>query len=148
MKICIVVAEYYKDISDNLVYGATKEINKRTNNSTHLIRVPGTFEIPVVIAKNIKKFDAFIALGCVIKGDTPHFDYICSSVTNSIMYISIKNKKPIGFGILTCLNKKQALLRSDPHKKNKGKEAALAIFSVHNSKWYKKKYLTQIQEYW
>ncbi len=134
MKICIVVAEYYKDISDNLVYGATKEINKKANNSTHLIRVPGTFEIPVVISKNIKKFDAFIALGCVIKGDTPHFDYICSSVTNSIMYMSVKNKKPIGFGILTCLNKKQALLRSDPHKKNKGKEAALAIFSVHNSK--------------
>ena len=134
MKICIVVAEYYKDISDNLVYGATKEINKKANNSTHLIRVPGTFEIPVVISKNIKKFDAFIALGCVIKGDTPHFDYICSSVTNSIMYMSVKNKKPIGFGILTCLNKKQALLRSDRHRKNKGKEAALAIFSVHNSK--------------
>ena len=134
MKICIVVAEYYKDISDNLVYGATKEINKKVNNSTHLIRVPGTFEIPVVISKNIKKFDAFIALGCVIKGDTPHFDYICSSVTNSIMYMSVKNKKPIGFGILTCLNKKQALLRSNPHRKNKGKEAALAIFSVHNSK--------------
>ena len=134
MKICIVVAEYYKDISDNLVYCATKEINKKANNSTHLIRVPGTFEIPVVISKNIKKFDAFIALGCVIKGDTPHFDYICSSVTNSIMYMSVKNKKPIGFGILTCLNKKQALLRSDPHRKNKGKEAALAIFSVHNSK--------------
>ena len=134
MKICIVVAEYYKDVSDNLVYGATKEINKKANNSTHLIRVAGTFEIPVVISKNIKKFDAFIALGCVIKGDTPHFDYICSSVTNSIMYMSVKNKKPIGFGILICLNKKQALLRSDPHRKNKGKEAALAMFSVHNSK--------------
>lgn len=134
MKICIVAANYYKDISDNLIYGATKEIKKKPNNSIHIIRVPGTFEIPTVISKNIKKFDAFIALGCVIKGETPHFHYICSSVTNAIMYISVKNKKPIGYGVLTCLNKKQALLRSDPHKKNKGKEAASAIFSIHKSK--------------
>ena len=134
MKICIVAASYYKDISENLIYGATKEIKKKVNNSIHLIRVPGTFEIPIVISKNIKKFDAFIALGCVIKGETPHFHYICSSVTNAIMYMSVKNKKPIGYGILTCLNKKQALLRSDPRKKNKGKEAALAIFSVHRNK--------------
>ena len=134
MKICIVAASYYKDISENLIYGATKEINKKANNSIHLIKVPGTFEIPVVISKNIKKFDAFIALGCVIKGETPHFHYICSSVTNALIHMSVKNKKPIGYGILTCLNRKQALTRSDPRKKNKGKEAALAIFSVLSNK--------------
>ena len=122
MKICIVAAEYYKDISENLIYGATKEINKKVNNSIHLIKVSGTFEIPVVISKNIKKFDAFIALGCVIKGETPHFDYICSSVTNALMSMSVKNKKPIGYGILTCLNKKQASTRSDPRKKTKVKK--------------------------
>ena len=131
-KILIILAKFYKDLSKNLIFGAKEKLNGKAN--IKIIEVPGSFEIPVVISKNIKKFDGFIALGCVIKGDTPHFDYICSSVTNSIMYMSVKNKKPIGFGILTCLNKKQALLRSNPHRKNKGKEAALAIFSVHNSK--------------
>ena len=70
-----------------------------------IIPVPGVFEIPVVIAKNIKKYDGFIALGCVIKGETPHFDFISSAATDAIMKISIQNKKPIGNGIITCLNK-------------------------------------------
>ena len=96
------------------------------------ITVPGVFEIPVVIARNIKKFDAFIALGCVIKGQTPHFDYICSAVTNGIMDISITHKKPIGYGILTCLNKKQALERANPkqEKLGKGGEAAEAVIKI------------------
>jgi 6,7-dimethyl-8-ribityllumazine synthase len=96
------------------------------------ITVPGVFEIPTVIARNIKKFDAFIALGCVIKGQTPHFDYICSAVTNGIMDISITHKKPIGYGILTCLNKKQALERANPKQKNLGKggEAAEAVIKI------------------
>ena len=131
-KILIVLANYYEDISSSLLNSAKLTIPK--NYSTKVVKVPGVFEIPVVISKNIKKYDAFIALGCVIKGETPHFDYICSSVTNALMCMSVKNKKPIGYGILTCLNKKQALTRSDPRKKNKGKEAALAIFSVLSNK--------------
>ena len=134
-----VVASKFNDfIVNRLVSAAIDTLIKKGADAgdIEVVRVPGAFEIPLALKKlaNSKRYDALIALGCVIRGDTPHFDYICSSVTNSIMYISIKNKKPIGFGILTCLNKKQALLRSDPHKKNKGKEAALAIFSVHNSK--------------
>ena len=85
----------------------------------------GVFEIPVTISKNIKKYDAFIALGCVIKGQTPHFDFISSAATNAIMDLSINFKKPIGNGILTCLSMKQAKAR-----KRKGAEAANAVISV------------------
>ena len=89
------------------------------------IKVPGVFEIPVTISKNIKKYDAFIALGCVIKGQTPHFDFISQASTNAIMGISVNNKKPIGNGIITCLNMKQAKAR-----KRKGAEAAKAVISI------------------
>ena len=83
------------------------------------------FEITVIISRNIKKFDGFIAIGCVIKGKTAHFDLISKSVIDAIMHISIDNKKPVGNCILTCFNYKQALAR-----KNKGKEAALALNSI------------------
>ena len=94
-----------------------------------IIEVPGVFEIPVVISKNIKKYDAFIALGCVVKGETPHFDFISQATTNAIMKLSIENKKPIGNGIITCLNSKQAIAR-----KRKGAEATKAVISVLSQK--------------
>ena len=121
-KILIVVSDYYEDISSSLTKAAK---NKLSNFSTKIIKVPGVFEVPVTIAKNIKKYDAFIALGCVIKGETPHFDYISSATTQSIMKLSVDNRKPIGNGIITCLNMRQARARG-----KKGKEAALAVISV------------------
>ena len=121
-KILIVVADYYKDISFSLLNNANKKLKKF---SVKIINVPGVFEIPVTISKNIKKYDAFIALGCVIKGETPHFDFISSASTQAIMTLSVDSKKPIGNGIITCLNKKQAKARG-----KKGKEAAKAIISV------------------
>jgi len=122
-KILIVVADYYENISTGLIKSAINEIQ----NSFHIktIHVPGVFEIPVTISKNIKKFNGFIALGCVIKGKTPHFDFISKAATNSIMNLSIENKKPIGNGIITCLNMNQAIKR-----KKKGKEASRAVLSV------------------
>ena len=113
-----------------MILGASKVINKRGIKKIKKIHVPGIFEIPFVISKNIKFYDAFIALGCVIKGKTPHFDFICKSTIDSISQLSFIYKKPIGNGIITCLNKKQALERSNPKKKNKGGEAANAILSV------------------
>ena len=89
------------------------------------ISVPGVFEIPVVISRNIKKYDGFLALGCVIKGETPHFDFISKSTTDAIMNISINAKKPVGNGIITCLNKTQAVARG-----KKGKEAAIAVKTI------------------
>tara|TARA_B100000900_G_C20297589_1_gene600824 strand:- start:245 stop:634 length:390 start_codon:yes stop_codon:yes gene_type:complete len=122
-KILIVIADYYKDISIGLLKSALGYLPKNLDIKT--MRVPGVFEIPVTISKNLKKYDAFIALGCVIKGQTPHFDFISQASTDAIMNLSINSKKPIGNGILTCLNMKQAQAR-----KKKGAEAASAIISV------------------
>ena len=126
-KILIVTANYYKDISLGLVDSPKKNLPR--NFKIKIINVPGVFEIPVTISKHIKKFDAFIALGCVIKGQTPHFDFISQSSTNAIMDLAINSKKPIGNGILTCLNMKQAKAR-----KKKGAEAAKAVVSVLSQK--------------
>tara|TARA_Y100000591_G_scaffold24053_2_gene17735 strand:+ start:1204 stop:1593 length:390 start_codon:yes stop_codon:yes gene_type:complete len=122
-KCLIVVSDYYKDISDGLVKNALNVISKSFN--IKIINVPGVFEIPVTISKNVNKFDAFIALGCVIKGKTPHFDFISQASTNAIMMLSTENKKPIGNGIITCLNMKQA-----KNRKKKGAEAAEAVLSI------------------
>ena len=126
-KILIVNANYYKDISKGLLSNAIKIIPKISK--IKIINVPGVFEIPVTISKNLNKFDAFIALGCVIKGQTPHFDFISQSSTDAIMNLSVISKKPIGNGIITCLNKKQAIAR-----KKKGAEAANAIISILSQK--------------
>ena len=122
-KYLIIIADYYKDISKGLLKSAKDILPKST--SIKIIKVPGVFEIPVTISKNIKKYDAFIALGCVIKGQTPHFDFISQATTDAIMKLSIENRKPIGNGIITCLNMKQAIAR-----KKKGREAAQAAISV------------------
>ena len=126
-KILIVCANYYRDISNGLLSSALKVLPKKFN--IKIINVPGVFEIPVTISKNLKRFDAFIALGCVIKGQTPHFDFISQASTDAIMQLAIMSKKPIGNGILTCLNMKQAKAR-----KKKGAEAAKAVISILSQK--------------
>ena len=126
-KILIVCANYYKDISQGLLLSALKSIPKTC--AVKIVNVPGVFEIPVTISKNLNKFDAFIALGCVIKGKTPHFDFISKATTDSIMLISVNSKKPVGNGIITCLNMKQARER-----KKKGAEATNAILSILSQK--------------
>ena len=123
-KILIVTARYYKDFSKNLEFYAGGVLNNKAKYK--FVSVPGVFEIPVVISKNIKKYDAFLALGCVIKGETPHFDFISKATTQAIMSLSIEHKKPIGNGIITSLNKNQASSRS----KKKGQEAAKAVLLV------------------
>ena len=124
-KVLIVVADYYKKISDGLLRSAQSKL--QGTYSISVIKVPGVFEIPVTISKNIKKFDAFLALGCVIKGQTPHFDFISIASTNAIIQLSINSNKPVGNGILTCLNMRQAKARV-----KKGIEASSAIISVLN----------------
>ena len=126
-KYLIVIADYYKDVSKGLLNSALSLIPK--SNIIKIITVPGVFEIPITISKNIKKFDAFIALGCVIKGQTPHFDFISQASTNAIMDISIIHNKPVGNGIITCLNLKQA-----KDRKRQGAEAAKAVISVMTQK--------------
>ena len=134
-KILIISANYYKDISTGLEAAAGVALTLASIKFKK-IEVAGVFEIPVVIAKNIKKYDGFIALGCVIKGETPHFDYISKTTINAIMNLSVEHKKPIGNGIITCLNRVQATERSNDgekkylSRKNKGGEAARAVLSV------------------
>ena len=126
-KILIVTARYYGDFSKELEVSASATLDKKAKYK--FIPVPGIFEIPVVISKNIKKYDGFIALGCVIKGETPHFQFISQATTDAIMKISIDYEKPIGNGIIACLNKEQASRRF----KKKGQEAAVAVLSVLNN---------------
>ena len=112
-KILIVIANYYKKISNDLLKSALKNLNKK-QFSVQIISVPGVFEIPVTISKNIKKFHGFVALGCVIKGETPHFDFISKATTDAIMMLSVNSKKPIGNGIITC-----CLLYTSPSPRDK-----------------------------
>ena len=154
IKVCIVLAHYYKDIAADLEKGAKLVLDKykkfenpvwknvdndqvfnMLKEGSHELEykqrfVPGVFEIPSMIAINIKDFDAFIALGCVIKGETPHFDFISKAAINGIMNLSINHKKPIMNGIITCLNKEQAKERADSKKKDKGGEAARAFIRL------------------
>ena len=129
MKICIVIANYYPSISKDLFVGAKKTLITNGIKNYKKILVPGIFEIPIVISKNINYYEAFIALGCVIKGKTPHFNFISNATTNAIMHLSINHKKPIGNGIITCLNMAQARAR-----RKKGAEAAEAVISVLSQK--------------
>ena len=126
-KVLIIQANYYKDISTALLKSAKNELKNFAK--INVISVPGVFEIPVVVSKNLKKYDGFVALGCVIKGQTPHFDFISQASTDAIMKLSIDNKKPIGNGIITCLNMAQARAR-----RKKGAEAAEAVISVLSQK--------------
>ena len=132
-KVLIVNANYYQDVSDRLVLSAKNSL-KKNKFQCKIINVPGIFEIPYTLRKFINKFDAFVALGCVIKGETPHFDLISKTTFEAITKISVDFNKPITNGIITCLNKKQALQRSlitkNPKKKNKGLEAATAVIAL------------------
>ena len=126
IKVCIVRSKYNN--TQGLLNTAIKEL-KKNKVAFKILEVPGAFEIPVAISRNINKYDGFIALGSIIKGETPNFDFISSAITNGLINLSINSKKPIGNGILTCFNNKQALARSD-----KGYEAAIAVLDVLNAK--------------
>ena len=131
-EILIINSNYYQDISNNLVLNAKKRLLE-VKFKLSIVNIPGAFEIPIAIRKNINKFDGFIALGCIIKGQTPHFDLLCSSLFNSILSLSIRYNKPIGNGLITALNLNQAKQRSKKtksKKSNKGSEAANAVISI------------------
>ena len=100
-KICIVMSVYNGAITSKLCNAAKNELKRYNLNKIDLVKVPGAFEIPVAISKMIKRYDGFIAIGCIIKGETANFDLISFAITNSLMNISVNNKKPIGNSILT-----------------------------------------------
>ena len=126
IKICIVRSKYNQ--TSALLKSATNELIKR-KISYKILEVPGAFEIPVVIPRNINNYHGFIALGSIIKGQTPNFNFISQAITHGLIQLSILNRKPIGNAILTCLSQKQAKMRV-----SKGHEAAIAVCDVLNVK--------------
>ena len=126
-KILIVVSRYNKLITKGLEKTATDYLSQHSGFEKYLTEAPGAFEIPVIIEKYIKKYDGVIALGCIIKGETNNFELISQSVTDALINLSIRHKKPVGNGIITCFNDKQA---SD--RKKKGAEAAAAVVNFFN----------------
>ena len=133
MKICIIASNFYPKITKLLIDGAIKKLKKKKIKNFHLVKVPGTNEIPFVVSKLVGKYSGFIVLGCLIKGETSHFNFLCSSVFNALINLSINLKVPIGNGILSCNNKKQAIIRADPNKRDKGGNAAYAAISAFNA---------------
>ena len=128
-KVLIVCSNYYEEVSSNLIKGATEEL-KINNIDFEVVHAPGCFEVPFLISQNLEKYTGFIALGCVIRGETYHFNLIANECARKIIDISNNSLKPIGFGILTCENLEQAINRSDISKKNKGREAANACIKL------------------
>jgi 6,7-dimethyl-8-ribityllumazine synthase len=133
-KFGIVVAEWNDEITEPLfdgAYHALIELGAIKENITRK-NVPGSFELPLGAQQMAeqKNIDAVICIGCVIQGDTPHFDYICQAVSYGIMKVSLKFNKPVAFGVLTTLNKNQALERAGGKLGNKGEEAALTVVKM------------------
>ena len=128
-KILIVSSNYYSEISKSLETGAINLLNEK-GFEYNIVNAPGCFEIPFLIKKNINNYYGFIALGCIIKGKTYHFEVIANETSRKIMDLSVDHLVPIGQGILTCYNMEQAIIRSDIKQKNKGREAALACIEL------------------
>jgi 6,7-dimethyl-8-ribityllumazine synthase len=133
-KIAIVVAEWNEDITEALFEGAVASLVSGGVKKNNIIRktVPGSFELSLgaLWMAEKKEINAVICLGCVIQGDTPHFDYICQAVAYGITEVGLKTKKPVIFGVLTTLNKQQALERAGGKFGNKGEEAAISAMRM------------------
>ena len=138
-KILLVCSPYYKDVTNNLIKGAS-DLLKSNSVDYKILNVPGALEvapaIKLVLDKAQKKqvFDGFVALGCVIKGETYHFEIVANESSRALTNLSINYSIPIGNGILTVSNKDQAIRRSDPNQLNKGAGAALTCLSLINIK--------------
>ena len=133
-RVAIVVSRWNNHITDNLLKGALAALERQgvADDNISVFRVPGAFELPLVTQKIAQsgKVEAVISLGCVIRGDTPHFDYVCSECTRGIGRIALDTGLPIGFGLLTCDDLEQAQVRSADDRENKGEEAALTVLEM------------------
>lgn len=134
-KYAIIVARFNHFITDRLVEGCLDSLKRHEvkDNEIDIIKVPGAFEIPLV-AKILskKEYDAIICLGAVIRGETPHFDYVCNEVSKGIANVSLESSKPIIFGIVTADTIEQAVQRAGVKVGNKGSEAAISAIEMAN----------------
>ncbi len=132
--ICIVVSNWHKDITDDLLKGASEVLkNAKINNSfIKVLHVPGSYELPLGASWVLKTYspDAVVCLGCIVRGETPHFHYISKAVANGIMELNLANNIPVIFGVLTTETVKQAKQRSGGKHGNKGADAAMAALEM------------------
>ncbi len=133
-RLAIVVSRWNSPITDKLLEGALRALGRQGINQQELtiLRVPGAFELPLA-AKRVAAGDGIegvICLGCVIRGDTPHFDYVCSECTRGLGQVALDTGLPLGFGVLTCDDIDQARLRAGDDRENKGEEAALTVLEM------------------
>jgi 6,7-dimethyl-8-ribityllumazine synthase len=131
--VLLVVAPYYTDIVETLVGGTVKVLEEH-GVTWERVDVAGAFELPAAIAivhdHEPSRFDGYLALGCVIRGETSHYDHICEEVARALQTFAVEEKAAIGFGLLTCENGEQARVRADPARKDKGGETARAVISI------------------
>lgn len=134
-RVLIVEARFYGHISDHLRNGAVRALNE-TGAPYDIIEVPGALEIPAVIGffSSGSRYGAFVALGCVIRGETSHYDIVAGESARALMDLSIRQGLCIGNGILTCENETQALVRADPERKDKGRDAVMAALRLFEIK--------------
>jgi len=134
LKIAIIASRFNDDIVNGLLDGALDCLTRHgaRDENVVVVRVPGAFEIPTVARVLVGKHDAVVALGCLLRGDTPHFDFISSQVTNELSRVAVDAQAPVAFGVITCNTYEQAVARSSPGSGNKGWEAALAAIEMAN----------------
>ncbi|HZE51396.1 MAG TPA: 6,7-dimethyl-8-ribityllumazine synthase [Jatrophihabitantaceae bacterium] len=133
LRVAVVAAQWHATVMDGLLGGARRALADSQVRDVTEVRVPGAFELPVAAARLAAAgFDAIVALGVVIRGGTPHFDYVCTAATDGLTEVAVRTGVPIGFGVLTCDNDEQALDRAGlpGSKEDKGHEAAVAALST------------------
>lgn len=132
--VMIVVSPYYEDVAEHLLNGVIDTLEKQGGITYEVFEVTGALEIPLAVKLGInrhnKKFNAYIALGCVIRGETSHYDVVCNESAGGLMRLSLEYNAPIGNGIITCDTMEQALRRADPNQKNKGADVANAVIGL------------------
>lgn len=133
LRVAVVAATWHTQVMDGLVAGAERALAAYGISEPEVIRVPGTFELPVVAAALARAgYDAVVALGVVIRGGTPHFDYVCSAATDGLTQVSVDHAMPVGFGVLTCDDEEQAIARAglEGSTEDKGWEATSAALDT------------------
>lgn len=138
LKLAIIAASWHEKVMDGLLDGALRAATQAGLEAPTVLRVPGSFELPVAAARLAPDYDAVVALGVVIRGGTPHFDYVCQAATSGLTEVSVRTGVPIGFGLLTCDNEQQALDRAGlaaeagfaGSKEDKGFEATSAALET------------------
>ncbi|OIK28770.1 6,7-dimethyl-8-ribityllumazine synthase [Streptomyces malaysiense] len=132
LRVAVIAAQWHEKVMDGLVNGALRALGELGIDEPTLIRVPGSFELPVAAKVLAARYDAVVALGVVIRGGTPHFDYVCQGVAQGLTQVSVETGVPVGFGVLTCDTEEQALDRAgiEGSSEDKGHEAVIAAVST------------------